>query len=111
VLLKFPAKASRSQPPEQIAGRLDTKAVKVFLGDSYHRFEKPIVSTFICISSSIRDPFVRAAVERAERDEGCATCVPDKLPRTLDGGAAERIPDRVENLAAMSRDKMAFEYA
>jgi hypothetical protein len=57
-----------------------------------------------------RDPFVRAPFERAER-EGCATCVPDKLPRTLDGGAAERIPDRVENLAAMSRDKMAFEYA
>jgi hypothetical protein len=49
--------------------------------------------------------------ERAERDEGCATCVPDKLPRTLDGGVPERIPDRVENLAAMSRDKMAFEYA
>ena len=30
---------------EQIAGRLDTKAVKAFLGDSYVKFEKAIVST------------------------------------------------------------------
>jgi hypothetical protein len=34
---------------EQIAGRLDTKAVKDFLGDSYRRFEVAIISTVIRI--------------------------------------------------------------
>jgi len=36
---------------EQIAGRLDTKAVKEFLGDSYHRFENAVVSTVIRIKA------------------------------------------------------------
>ena len=36
---------------EQIAGRLDAKAVKEFLGESYHRFEMAIVSTVIRIKS------------------------------------------------------------
>ena len=36
---------------EQIAGRLDTKAVKEYLGESYHRFENVIVSTVIRIKS------------------------------------------------------------
>ena len=36
---------------EQIAGRLDTKAVKEFLGESYHRFELAIVSTVIRIKA------------------------------------------------------------
>ena len=30
---------------EQIAGRLDAKAVKAFLGDGYFKFEKAIIST------------------------------------------------------------------
>jgi hypothetical protein len=34
---------------EQISGRLDTKAVREFLGDRYHRFEQPVVSTVIRI--------------------------------------------------------------
>jgi hypothetical protein len=34
---------------EQIAGRCDTKAVKEFLGDAYHRFEIPVVSTVVRI--------------------------------------------------------------
>ena len=34
---------------DQIAGRLDTKAVKEYLGESYHRFENVIVSTVIRI--------------------------------------------------------------
>jgi hypothetical protein len=37
---------------EQIAGRLDTKAVKEFLGESYHRFEAAIVSTVIRIKAA-----------------------------------------------------------
>src|ERR1700735_5490141 len=36
---------------EQLAGRLDTKAVKDFLGDSYHRFETAVVSTVIRIKA------------------------------------------------------------
>ena len=36
---------------EQIAARLDTKAVKDYLGESYHRFENAIVSTVIRIKS------------------------------------------------------------
>jgi hypothetical protein len=44
---------------EQIAGRLDTKAVKEFLGDSYCRFENAVVSTVIRIKA-VR-PLVQAA--------------------------------------------------
>jgi hypothetical protein len=36
---------------EQIAGRLDAKAVKEYLGQSYHRFENAVVSTVIRIKS------------------------------------------------------------
>jgi hypothetical protein len=36
---------------EQISGRLDTKAVKQYLGESYHRFENVIVSTVIRVRS------------------------------------------------------------
>lgn len=36
---------------EQIAGRLDGTAVKEFLGDAYHRFEKAIVSTVIRVKA------------------------------------------------------------
>jgi hypothetical protein len=36
---------------EQISGRLDTKAVKEFLGDAYHRFENAVVSTVIRIKA------------------------------------------------------------
>ena len=34
---------------EQISGRLDTKAVREFLGDRYHRFERALVTTVIRI--------------------------------------------------------------
>jgi hypothetical protein len=36
---------------EQISGRLDTKAVKSFLGEAYHRFENAVVSTVIRIKA------------------------------------------------------------
>ena len=36
---------------EQIAGRLDTKAVKDYLGESYRRFEVAVVSTVIRIKA------------------------------------------------------------
>jgi hypothetical protein len=36
---------------EQIAGRLDTKAVKEFLGESYHRFEMAVISRVIRIKA------------------------------------------------------------
>jgi hypothetical protein len=37
---------------EQIAGRLNTKAVKNFLGDSYRQFEVPVISTVIRIKAA-----------------------------------------------------------
>src|SRR5271168_2573160 len=39
---------------EQIAGRLDAKAVKEYLGESYHRYEVAVVSTVIRIKSAQR---------------------------------------------------------
>ena len=39
---------------DQIAGRLDTKAVKEYLGESYHRFENAVVSTVIRIKAAQR---------------------------------------------------------
>jgi hypothetical protein len=36
---------------EQIAGRLDVQAVKAYLGESWHRFEVPMVSTVIRIKT------------------------------------------------------------
>jgi hypothetical protein len=36
---------------EQIAGRLDTKAVKAFLGDGYGRFENAVISTVVRIKA------------------------------------------------------------
>ena len=36
---------------DQIAGRMDTKAVREFLGDAYPRFEVPVVSTVIRIKA------------------------------------------------------------
>ena len=44
---------------EQIAGRLDAKAVKEFLGDTYRRFEVAVVSTVIRIKAVQR--FANAA--------------------------------------------------
>jgi hypothetical protein len=44
---------------EQIAGRLDTKAVKEYFGDSYRRFEVAVVSTVIRIKAVQR--FANAA--------------------------------------------------
>jgi hypothetical protein len=37
---------------EQISGRLDTKAVKEFLGETYHRFEIAAVATVIRIKAA-----------------------------------------------------------
>ena len=39
---------------EQIAGRLDSKAVKAFLGDGYFKFEKAIVSAAIRVKAANR---------------------------------------------------------
>jgi hypothetical protein len=41
---------------EQIAGRLDSKAVKAYLGESYHRFEIAVISTVIRIKAVQRIP-------------------------------------------------------
>jgi hypothetical protein len=43
------------------------------------------------ISLMIRDPFVRSAFERAERDGLAPDLVEVDRPRILDGGAAERV--------------------
>jgi len=37
---------------EQIAGRLDSKAVKTFLGDSWRQFETAVISTVIRIKDA-----------------------------------------------------------
>jgi hypothetical protein len=37
---------------EQISGRLDTKAVKEFLGETYHRFEIAAIATVIRIKAA-----------------------------------------------------------
>jgi hypothetical protein len=39
---------------EQIAGRLDAKAVKEYLGESYRRFEIAVISTVIRIKAAER---------------------------------------------------------
>jgi hypothetical protein len=39
---------------EQIAGRLDSKAVKEYLGESYRRFEVAVISTVIRIKAAQR---------------------------------------------------------
>ena len=41
---------------EQIAGRLDAKAVKAFFGDGYFKFAKAIVSTMIRIKAATGSP-------------------------------------------------------
>ena len=38
---------------EQISGRIDTKAVKAHLGNDYHRFEMPIVSTVVRVKTAV----------------------------------------------------------
>lgn len=45
------------------------------------------------LSSLIRDPVVRAAFERAERDCGQTFAIPNDRPRMLDGGAAEPVSE------------------
>jgi hypothetical protein len=52
---------------EQIAGRLDVKAVKEYLGESYRRFEVATISTVICIKagSAVRERSVVARPEAA----------------------------------------------
>ncbi len=51
---------------EQIAGRLDTKAVKEFLGDSYHRFENAVVSTVIR-NKAVKPPALAAQAFHSAR--------------------------------------------
>jgi hypothetical protein len=43
------------------------------------------------LSDLIRDPIVRAAFQRAERDYGQSFVVPSDRPQVLNGGAAERV--------------------
>jgi hypothetical protein len=38
---------------EQISGRLDTKAVRQFLGDAYPRFEIPVISTVVRVKAVV----------------------------------------------------------
>jgi hypothetical protein len=45
------------------------------------------------LSSLIRDPIVREAFQRAERDYGQTFAIPDEPPAVLDGGAAERVDE------------------
>jgi hypothetical protein len=39
---------------EQIAGRLDAKSLKAFLGDAYVKFETAVVSTVVRIKPAVR---------------------------------------------------------
>jgi hypothetical protein len=52
------------------------------------------------LSQLIRDPFVRAAFERADRDGPAPMLVPVRAPRpVLQDGAALRLPERELELA------------
>ena len=44
------------------------------------------------LSSLIRDPFVRAAFERAERDTGATPVESPRQNKPLQGGAAAKLP-------------------
>jgi hypothetical protein len=44
------------------------------------------------LSTLIRDPFVRRAFERGERDDGASFVTPAPRAPVLAGGAAERVP-------------------
>ena len=48
-------------------------------------------ATAMPISTLIRDPFVRAAFQRAERDQGQAFAIPMPRNPVLAGGAAKRL--------------------
>jgi hypothetical protein len=48
------------------------------------------------LSALIKDPIVRAAFQRAERDYGQSFAIPDDPPNELDGGAAEPVGERVD---------------
>jgi hypothetical protein len=64
------------------------------------------------LSSMILDPFVRAAFDRAERDDGHAISVSNGRPRTLGGGAVEQLPDpKVDTPTSLKQNRLAFEYA
>jgi hypothetical protein len=52
------------------------------------------------VSALIKDPIVRAAFQRAERDYGQAFAIPDDPPNELDGGAAEPVGERVLETAS-----------
>jgi hypothetical protein len=52
------------------------------------------------VSALIKDPIVRAAFQRAERDYGQTFAIPDDPPDELDGGAAEPVGERVDEMAS-----------
>jgi hypothetical protein len=52
------------------------------------------------VSELIKDPIVRADFERAERDYGQAFAIPDDPPNKLDGGAAEPVGERVDEVVS-----------
>jgi hypothetical protein len=52
----------------------------------------------IPLSSLIHDPFVRAAFERTERDQGFSFAIPPAPAPELDGGAAEEIEWEFEDV-------------
>jgi len=52
------------------------------------------------LSAFIRDPFVRAAFERAERDPGATPVEPPRQNKPLQGGAAAKLPR--ENVSELS---------
>jgi hypothetical protein len=52
------------------------------------------------LSSMIRDPMVREAFQRAERDYGQTFAVPDDPPRVLDGGGVEPVGELLEEVTS-----------
>jgi hypothetical protein len=49
--LRAPASTSRWTRSDQVSSRLDTKAVKQFLGDAWRKFETASITTVIRIKS------------------------------------------------------------
>jgi hypothetical protein len=64
------------------------------------------------VSTMIRNSIVRAAFERAERDEGHAFCTTAERPRMLNGGAAELVPEPTdETLSSLRLNRLEIAYA
>jgi hypothetical protein len=74
---------------EQISGRLDTAAVRDFLGDAYSRFEKAVFTTVIRIKAVNR--LAAAAQLSSDETEKPPPGAPSDGPLAIDIGVLSRV--------------------